>query len=71
MTQRPFWIVFCPTGPTPPTVKHQDVGSATREAERLARAHRGQEFYVMESHSGFVVDDIHRIRFVDDDSIPF
>ncbi len=44
-----FWLVWCPTGPTPPTYRHETHLSASQEAERLSREHQGKEFYVLEA----------------------
>ena len=43
-----FWLVWCVDGGEP-TVKHRGYADAKREAERLARAHRGSEFAVCAS----------------------
>ncbi|MDN7658475.1 hypothetical protein [Burkholderia cenocepacia] len=59
-----FWIVWCPTGSTPPSKRHTDYLEAIREAERLARASRGgAEFYVMRAETMRVVDYMRRIDF--------
>nr|WP_249172130.1 hypothetical protein [Burkholderia vietnamiensis] len=68
----PFFIVWSPTGEKPPTFKHQSRQSAVMEAERLARVHRGQKFYVLGSTDSRVVDDMVRTSFtVNPDEIPF
>lgn len=41
-----FWMVWNPEG-NAPTVPHESEYSARREAERLARGHMGQRFYVL------------------------
>lgn len=48
---RDFYIVWSPGGPTPPKVRHFALHEAQREAERLARAHPGQRFFVMAAAS--------------------
>ncbi|MCA8502197.1 hypothetical protein LGN13_10875 [Burkholderia multivorans] len=59
-----FWIIWSPTGSTPPSKRHTDYLEAVREAERLARAARGgAEFYVMRAETMSVVDDMRRIDF--------
>jgi hypothetical protein len=44
-----FWIVWNQCSLTPnPRVRHQNIEAANAEAERLARAHKGFTFHVME-----------------------
>lgn len=45
-----FWMIWSPQGQAP-TVRHDTPESARAEAERLARANRGSEFYVLEAVS--------------------
>lgn len=69
-TQRPaFWLVWNPQGHAP-TRQHENKASAEREAERLARAIRGQRFIVLQSIGERVVDDVQVIEHVGDD-LPF
>lgn len=42
-----FFIVFSPTGPTPPRMRHLTFELADAEAQRMARAHPNQQFFVM------------------------
>lgn len=42
----PF-IVFCPTGETPPVVMHDTHGAAHAVANIMAKKHPGREFLVM------------------------
>lgn len=42
-----FWIVWCPTGPHAPRVRHRTFDAATAEAKRLANENPGAEFYVL------------------------
>lgn len=42
-----FYIVWNPMGPTNPRYRHIEFHKASAEAERLALAHPGQDFYVM------------------------
>ncbi|CAJ3096557.1 Uncharacterised protein [Burkholderia pseudomallei] len=59
-----FWIIWSPTGSTPPSKRHTDYLEAIREAERLARAARGgAEFYVMRAETMRVVDDMKCVNF--------
>lgn len=71
--ERPaFWLVWNPQGRAP-TRDHPTRDSAEREAERLARANRGQRFIVLQSVSERVVDDVQVIAHVPDDrdDVPF
>ena len=67
--QDPFYMV---QGNGPSRVRHSDLASARREANRLARANPGNAFFVMAAVEGFVKDDVRRIEIRDDDVlIPF
>lgn len=67
-----FWMVWNPQGQAP-TRQHENKLSAEREAERLARANRGQRFIVLQSIGERVVDDVQVISHVadHDDEVPF
>lgn len=76
---QPFFMVYG-MGQRQPTVRHKSIGSATREAERLAREHPGIEFYVLVTVSVSRRVDVQTAplvhkHFVDamlhDDEIPF
>lgn len=70
MQERPaFWLVWNPQGHAP-TRDHGSKASADREAERLARANRGQRFIVLQSVGECVVDDVQFIRHVCNE-VPF
>ena len=43
-----FYIVWSPTGSSPPRYRHPSYTSARNEAERLARCSAGAEFFVMQ-----------------------
>ena len=65
-----FYLVWNPQG-REPQQQHPSLERAEREAERLARLHRGQRFIVLRSVSECVVDDVRRIRHVESDELPF
>ena len=65
-----FFIVWCPTGPTPPKHRHEVREHAVQEAERLARAHPGNEFFVMQADTMRAVNDMKRVDYMSPD-IPF
>lgn len=44
---RTFWIVWSPTGSSPPRCRHADEPSARAEATRLAKLNPGAEFFVL------------------------
>lgn len=46
--ERPFWLVWSPTGMSPPSHRHTSYESAKTEAQRLANTTRG-EFFVLEA----------------------
>lgn len=56
MQYRPeFFLVFSPTGPTPPKYQHSTYQSAYMEARRMSCVHPGQEFYVMRAETGCIL----------------
>lgn len=68
----PFWLVWCPTGSTPPRFQHDSRESAEREAELLAHTHPGKTFYVVEPRYS-VNTGPHRVTYVAplDEEVPF
>lgn len=72
LTDRTFYLVWCPQGPTPPSYRHPNEDAARREAARLARGNEGREFHVLRSTGKVVFGTVwidHDI--VDDEAIPF
>jgi len=70
LTFAPFWFVWSDGGGVP-THKHRTEESAVAESERLARAHPGQTFIVLESVCARRIDDMLRIGLRPDCDIPF
>lgn len=68
-TAAPFWMVWNPDG-RQPRFRHDNQQLAVAEAERLARANPGQEFYVLEPTHRVVSNDI-IVEQYDRDDIPF
>lgn len=67
-----FWMVWSPTGSTPPRVRHANYAEAVRAAEDMARSHPNQEFYVMQAVSRSAYVTVQTVQLVDDESqIPF
>lgn len=63
-----FWFVWNTNGRAP-AFKHETAESAKTEAQRLARAHRGEEFIILQAVGGAVLKDpVEEIKF---DDIPF
>lgn len=60
-----FWIIVNDKFPTTVSVKHQCLQNAETEAGRLARAHRGEEFIIMQSVVSYKVDDLVVTNFVE------
>lgn len=56
-----FWMVWSPQG-HPPIVRHDHHAKAINEAERLARANPGREFYVLQATDLRMADGMTRIR---------
>jgi hypothetical protein len=59
-----FWLVWSPTGQKPPSYSHASIESARAEAERLAIAHPGKVFVVLEAMDAFHVDSMIRTQYV-------
>ena len=78
---KPFWILWCPTGPTPPRVRFSTEKQALKVAEKMAAEHPGQEFFVLLTVARSVRREVTTERFdmapvpLDrddgDDDIPF
>lgn len=51
--------------------KHESEQAAEREAQRLAREHKGQEFVVLATRSVSKSSDVTTERFEPEDQIPF
>ena len=66
--QEAFFLVWNPKGQNPKR-RHEHEYQATAEAERLARANPGEEFYVMEARELRVMESMKRVMFVH--PIPF
>jgi hypothetical protein len=66
-----FWFVWCESAGMP-RHKHQTEESANKEAERLARLHRGQTFVVLMSAREFVTVDVVRVEHQESElDVPF
>jgi hypothetical protein len=71
-TESAFWLVWSPTGSTPPKHRHLTEQLAVQEAERLAKAHPGQLFVVLESIAARRVDNLVRTEYTGGSlTIPF
>lgn len=69
---RAFWLVWNPDG-GPPTYRHDTQDGAIGEAERLARAHPGARFFVLQAIEMRAVDSMQRVRLCPGaaDDVPF
>jgi hypothetical protein len=67
-----FWMVWCPSR-NPPVYKHESENNAIHEAERLAKANPGEQFFVLEAVALRVVDNMQRVDLRKEmgDGIPF
>lgn len=63
-TESAFWLVWSPAGHKSPSFRHPSPQSATTEAERLATAHPGQLFVVLEPIAARRVDSMIRTQYV-------
>ena len=66
-----FWLVWCPMGTTPPRHRHPSRREALAEASRLARMHRGDEFFVLRAESRARVVDVEVLELDDPGEVPF
>ena len=62
-TSGTFWLVWNPNGQAP-THPHESEELAVKEAERLARVNRGQQFFVLQATHCRYADDMHRVEMV-------
>ena len=67
----PFFIIWSPQGHTPPRERHDTFLGAQREAERLALAKPGNDFFVMQAHCRVTATRPVEIEHFDVDGIPF
>jgi hypothetical protein len=71
-TESAFWLVWSPSGSTPPKHRHLTEQQAVHEAERLAKEHPGQLFVVVESIAARRVDNMVRTEYTGGSlTIPF
>lgn len=49
MDLREFWLVYSPTGTTPPKYQHQSEATALAECDRLAGQYPGSVFYALKA----------------------
>lgn len=61
VTDEVFWMVWCPQGGAP-TVAHGSESKAITEAGRLAQAHPGRQFYVLQATERIEVNAVRRTR---------
>ena len=67
-----FWIVWTPSNPVSPTVKHPTQVKAIDEARRLARTNEGEEYFVLRaSHRVQKVNVMVTELDPNDDEVPF
>lgn len=66
-----FWLVWSPSGAMPPKFKHYNEDGATYEAARLARAHPGQTFVVLEAKTARRCDNMVVIDYTKPEEPPF
>ena len=60
-----FYLVWSPTGATPPSYRHYSHTSAVKEAERLAFEHAGSQFVVLRATDVRLVDPMIRVQLGD------
>jgi hypothetical protein len=60
-----FWMIWSPQGGCP-TARHDTRQSADAEAERLARANTGRQFYVLQALAMFEANVVRRVELYDE-----
>lgn len=70
-SENTFWLVWSPSGEYPPRHKHETEHLARMEAERLARADREAQFYVLRAVALYQLDDLRVTELTDDEEPPF
>ncbi|MGF6936827.1 hypothetical protein OKW41_005989 [Paraburkholderia sp. UCT70] len=58
-----FWLVWSPTCATPMGDRHPSFGSAAAEAERLAQANPGREFFVLGAEMSYSAIAMQRVEY--------
>lgn len=78
MSETRFWLIWSPTGPTPPRRRIDTRAEAKRIAEDMAQRHPGQRFYVLRAECVSVKHDVLTVNLGPapvctggDDDIPF
>lgn len=71
MSEKSFFLIWCPTRISPPSKKHHTLTAADGEAVRLALANPTLDFYVLEAIRKIEVSTIKRIDFERNDGVPF
>lgn len=70
-SQVPFYLVWSPTGSTPPRYCHGTQDAAEAEADRLARANPGKNFFVVAPLYSVVAGAFETKHFTLPDEVPF
>lgn len=65
-----FWMVWNPDGGKP-QYRHSYKVNALAEAERLAKTHPGETFYVLEATEARIVENPVRTILLDKEDLPF
>lgn len=61
MTPAAFWMVWSPQGDSP-KMRHKTREAADAEAERLARANGGRQFYVLQATTMYEASAVRRVE---------
>ncbi len=70
-SSEPFWIVWNPEGPSRPYARHYSFEHAAAEAQRLALAHPGNDFFVMQASRRVSTPKVEIEDFEIDSDVPF
>lgn len=66
-----FWIVWSPTGTSPPRKRHDDHAAAHAEAERLANLSPAAQFYVLKAIERVEHRTTVTVTLVEPEGMPF
>ena len=71
MIKNEMFIVWCPSGSTPPRVTHSSFEEAQSVAKEMARKNPLQKFIVMRAMISFTTNEPMKVEYFAQDDIPF
>lgn len=71
MSEKSFFLIWCPSGESSPQHRHDTFSGADREAVRLALTMPDKVFYIVEAVRKIEISKIQRTDFERNDEVPF